>query len=94
MYPQRYVPVYLGSDFFTWSGFGVAEYSKRNAVLDQWTEPLPWQLRERAEPAVTTASDPLARKSEFRRIHGGSEKNKKKRFIENDPAHLCDITAT
>lgn len=80
VYPQRYVPVCLGSDLLTTTGSrSLSWYSRRNAVLDQRTELLPWQLRVKVEPVVRTTSVWFGRKSVFRRMDGGpgaSETNK------------------
>lgn len=47
-------------------------FSRRKAVLDQWVGLLPWQLREKAEPAVNTISVWFDKWTEFRWIDGAA----------------------
>lgn len=88
VYPQRYVPVCLGSDLLTSTeSTSLSQYSGRKAVLDQRTELLPWQLRVKVEPAVRSTSVWFGKKSELRRIDGGSggseTKSKSHQWLNN-----------
>lgn len=68
-----YVPVCLGSDLLTSSGFpSLSWYMRLNAVVVQWTGPDPLQLRMMVEPAVRAFWVWSGWRWELNRMDGGA----------------------